>query len=50
LLGYGINAYFGIKFSLLTMFIMISIFLMPVFWYYKEGNEIKFLLEKGLIA
>jgi hypothetical protein len=49
-LGYGINAYFGIKFSLLTMFFMISIFLIPVFWYYKEGNEVKFLTDKGMIA
>ena len=32
------------------MFFMVSIFLIPVFWYYKEGNEVKFLSDKGVIA
>jgi hypothetical protein len=29
---------------------MISIFLTPVFWYYKQGNGINFLSDKGVIA
>ncbi len=32
------------------MFFMISIFLTPVFWYYKQGNGINFLSDKGVIA
>ena len=49
LLGYGINAYFGIMFSLLTMFFIISIFLIPVFGYYTK-NGVNFLEDKGKIA
>ena len=29
---------------------MISIFLIPVIWYYKDGNEVNFLIDKGQIA
>jgi hypothetical protein len=29
---------------------MISIFLTPVFWYYRSGNEVSFLSDKGVIA
>ena len=37
ILGYGINAYYDILYSLCCMFIWITIFSIPVYYIYSQG-------------
>jgi len=39
ILGYGVNAYFDILESLSSMFFMITIFAIPIFLIYAEGDS-----------
>jgi len=37
-LGYGVNAYFDILYSLSLMFVCITIFCLPIYWIYSSGS------------
>ncbi len=53
-LGYGINAYFDILYSLSLMFVCITIFCLPVYWIYSSGTAFSqqrsFLVSKFSIG
>lgn len=38
MLGYGVNAYLDIMLSLSKMFVMITIFCIPIFMFYANNN------------
>lgn len=37
-LGYGVNAYFDLLFQLMTMFLVISVICLPIFFIYGTGG------------
>ena len=40
MLGYGVNSYFGMIYSIMQMFIIISVVSLPLFYAYKSSEAV----------